>query len=35
VIRAENPNYRLIGLPFFNKIHNSNFKKEYDQLLNK
>jgi len=35
VIRAENPNYRLIGLPFFNKIHNSNFKKEYEQLINK
>jgi type III restriction enzyme len=35
VIRAENLNYRLIGLPFFNKIHISNFKKEYDQLLNK
>ncbi len=35
VITAENLNYRLIGLPFFNKINNSNFKKEYEQLINK
>jgi len=34
VIRAENPNYRLIGLPFFNKNHNSKFKKEYELLIN-
>jgi type III restriction enzyme len=33
VIRAENPNYRLIGLPFFNKDHNSNFEKEYNKLI--
>jgi len=33
VIRAENPNYRLIGLPFFNKDHNSNFEKEYKKLI--
>mgnify|MGYP005838634209 FL=1 len=32
VIKAENPNYRLIGLPFFNKDHNSNFKKEYELI---
>ena len=30
VIKAENQNYRLIGLPFFNKDHNSNFKKKYE-----
>jgi len=34
VIKAENPNYRLIGLPFFNKDHNSNFKKEYEMVTN-
>lgn len=32
VIKAENPNYRLIGLPFFNKDHNTNFKKEYELI---
>lgn len=30
VIKEENPNYRLIGLPFFNKDHNTNCKKEYE-----
>ena len=35
VIKAENPNYRLIGLPFFNKDHNTNFKKEYEMVVNK
>jgi type III restriction enzyme len=35
VIKAENPNYRLVGLPFFNKDHNSNFKKEYEMVVNK
>jgi len=34
VIKAENPNYRLVGLPFFNKDHNSNFKNEYEIILN-
>jgi len=34
VIRAENLNYRLIGLPFFNKNNNFNFKKEYELLIN-
>ena len=34
IIRAENPNYRLIGLPFFNKDHNSNFENEYKKLFN-
>lgn len=33
VIKAENPNYRLIWLPFFNKDHNTNFRKEYDTLV--
>jgi len=32
VIKAENRNYRLIGLPFFNKDHNTNFKKEYELI---
>jgi len=32
VIKAENPNYRLIGLPFFNKDHNANFKTKYAKL---
>ena len=34
VIRAESPHYKLIGLPFFNQEHNSNFKREYENLLN-
>ena len=34
IIKAENPNYRLIGLPFFNKDHNSNFENEYKKLFN-
>jgi len=32
VIKAENPNYRLIGLPFSNKDHNANFKIKYEEL---
>ena len=32
IIKAENPNYRLIGLPFFNNEHNANFNKNY-QLI--
>lgn len=32
VIKAENPNYKLVGLPFFNKDHNTNFKKEYELI---
>lgn len=35
VIKAENPNYRLIGLPFFNEDHNTNFKKEYETIIKK
>ncbi|MCF7859025.1 MAG: DEAD/DEAH box helicase family protein, partial [Candidatus Cloacimonetes bacterium] len=34
VIKAENPNYRLIGLPFFNYDYNTNFKKEYEHFVN-
>lgn len=34
VIKAESPNYRLVGLPFFNKDHNSNFKREYKLVVN-
>ncbi len=34
IIKAENPNYRLVGLPFFNKDHNSNFKNEYELVVN-
>ena len=33
VIKAVNPNYRLIGLPFFNKDHNTNFKTCYDEII--
>ncbi|MBT4315218.1 MAG: DEAD/DEAH box helicase family protein [Candidatus Magasanikbacteria bacterium] len=33
VIKAENPNYRLIGLPFFNENHNTNFKEEYETII--
>ncbi|MEA3295783.1 MAG: DEAD/DEAH box helicase family protein, partial [Patescibacteria group bacterium] len=29
IIKAENPNYRLIGLPFFNKNNNTKFNQEY------
>nr|MBC8312719.1 DEAD/DEAH box helicase family protein [Candidatus Cloacimonadota bacterium] len=34
VIKAENPNYRLVGLPFFNNDHNSNFKNKYELIVN-
>jgi len=33
IIKAENPNYRLVGLPFFNKDHNPNFKNEYELIV--
>lgn len=33
VIRAENPNYRLIGLPFFNTVLDTNFKTGYDLII--
>jgi type III restriction enzyme len=34
VIKAENPLYRLIGLPFFNSDNKSNFVAEYSELYN-
>ncbi len=33
-IKEENHKYRLIGLPFFNKDHNINFKEKYQKILN-
>ena len=33
VIKAENPNYRLIGLPFFNENYNTNFKEGYETII--
>ena len=35
IIKAENPKYRLIGLPFFNEDHNSRFKEEYETIIKK
>lgn len=32
IIRAEHKNYRLIGLPFFNKDHNTYFNSEFNTL---
>jgi type III restriction enzyme len=34
IIKAETINYRLIGLPFFNKDHNMNFKEKYQVIIN-
>lgn len=33
IIKAEHPNYRLIGLPFFNKDNNENFKNSFDYII--
>ena len=33
VIKAENPKYRLIGLPFFNQDHSDNFKEQFREIL--
>lgn len=33
IITAENPHYRLIGLPFFNKDHNSEFEDQFGSFL--
>lgn len=33
VIKSEHPNYRLVGLPFFNKDYSKNFKAEYELLV--
>jgi len=37
ILKSENSNYRLIGLPFFNMDHNNNFKESFEQkvILNK
>lgn len=32
VIKAENPQYRLIGLPFFNSKQNTKFNNEYSKI---
>jgi len=32
VIKAENPNYRLIGLPFFNEENNNNFIEQFKKV---
>lgn len=34
VIKAENPSYRLVGLPFFNKDNNTKFKNKYELVVN-
>jgi type III restriction enzyme len=33
VIKAEHPNYRLIGLPFFNIEHNSSFEELFREII--
>jgi type III restriction enzyme len=33
LLKAENKQYRLIGLPFFNKDNNSKFEEEYQEIL--
>lgn len=33
VIRVENLNYRLIGLPFFNNDNKANFETEYNKII--
>jgi type III restriction enzyme len=33
IITAENPHYRLIGLPFFNKDHSSKFTEQFATLF--
>ena len=35
IIKAENPHYRLIGLPFFNNNQNGKFQKNYDKIFGK
>ena len=34
VIKAENPNYRLIGLPFFNKDNKKSLENKFKPILN-
>lgn len=33
IIKAENPNYRLIGLPFYNENNNRNFVQKYNKNI--
>lgn len=33
ILEAENENYKLIGLPFFNKKNNEEFEKEFEKIL--
>jgi len=33
ILKAENSNYILIGLPFFNKTHNYNFKEQFQNII--
>lgn len=33
IIKAENPNYRLIGLPFFNSSIRSKFEEKYEEII--
>lgn len=33
IIKAENPNYRLIGLPFFNAKLKSRFEEKYEEII--
>jgi type III restriction enzyme len=33
VLKSENRDYRLIGLPFFNKNHNKNFEESFEQNI--
>ena len=35
IIIAENIDYKLIGLPFFNKDHNNNFITTFEELIKK
>ena len=35
IIKAENTNYRLIGLPFFNKERNNKFEKEFNKIISR
>ena len=33
IIQAENPHYRLIGLPFFNEEKNGDFINDFNRLI--
>jgi type III restriction enzyme len=32
IIKAENPNYKLVGLPFFNKDHQKTFQEKFNKF---